>query len=153
LPLCCGPLKPLATIVNSCFCCLAAPSRLLTSLQSWTADVTILSSASLDNVPFSSPLAILCFRSPHFVAVALRQSSLCSSFNSLRLFTRQSAGDSQLTMAACGLPFPIPWVCFQCGTDQNPCHCKVVGPTVGFGLTILLAVCCACLCIANSALI
>ncbi|KAL3710171.1 hypothetical protein TMatcc_003963 [Talaromyces marneffei ATCC 18224] len=24
--------------------------------------------------------------------------------------------------------FPI---CFQCGTDQNPCHCKVVGPTLG----------------------
>ena len=27
--------------------------------------------------------------------------------------------------------FPIPFVCFQCGTDQNPCHCKVVGPTLG----------------------
>lgn len=35
---------------------------------------------------------------------------------------------------------PIPWICFQCGTDQNPCHCKVVGPTIGFGVAIALAV-------------
>lgn len=26
---------------------------------------------------------------------------------------------------------PIFPICFQCGTDQNPCHCKVVGPTMG----------------------
>lgn len=26
------------------------------------------------------------------------------------------------------IPFPL---CFQCGTDQNPCRCKVVGPTLG----------------------
>ncbi|GAB7345797.1 hypothetical protein MBLNU457_4059t1 [Dothideomycetes sp. NU457] len=38
------------------------------------------------------------------------------------------------------LPFPI--ICFQCGTDQNPCHCKVVGPTIGFCATIVLAVVC-----------
>ncbi|KAJ5167855.1 uncharacterized protein N7482_003449 [Penicillium canariense] len=32
----------------------------------------------------------------------------------------------------CDLPFfPIFPICFQCGTDQNPCHCKVVGPTLG----------------------
>jgi hypothetical protein len=31
-----------------------------------------------------------------------------------------------------GIPFfPIFPICFQCGTDQNPCHCKVVGPTLG----------------------
>jgi hypothetical protein len=32
----------------------------------------------------------------------------------------------------CDVPF-IPFfpICFQCGTDQNPCHCKVVGPTLG----------------------
>ncbi|KAI4852945.1 hypothetical protein E4T44_01158 [Aureobasidium sp. EXF-8845] len=35
---------------------------------------------------------------------------------------------------------PIPFVCFQCGTDQNPCHCKVVGPTIGFASAIVLAV-------------
>ncbi|CAD0112601.1 unnamed protein product [Aureobasidium uvarum] len=34
---------------------------------------------------------------------------------------------------------PIPFVCFQCGTDQNPCHCKVVGPTIGFASAIVLA--------------
>ncbi|EFW20142.1 conserved hypothetical protein [Coccidioides posadasii str. Silveira] len=27
------------------------------------------------------------------------------------------------------IPFPI--ICFQCGTDQNPCRCKFVGPTLG----------------------
>ncbi|THX91863.1 hypothetical protein D6C90_02814 [Aureobasidium pullulans] len=37
---------------------------------------------------------------------------------------------------------PIPFVCFQCGTDQNPCHCKVVGPTIGFASAIVLAVMC-----------
>ncbi|KAJ6115737.1 hypothetical protein N7523_006154 [Penicillium sp. IBT 18751x] len=27
----------------------------------------------------------------------------------------------------CDVPFfPIFPICFQCGTDQNPCHCKVV---------------------------
>lgn len=32
----------------------------------------------------------------------------------------------------CDVPFfPIFPICFQCGTDQNPCHCKVVGPTLG----------------------
>ncbi|KAJ5390717.1 uncharacterized protein N7496_001785 [Penicillium cataractarum] len=32
----------------------------------------------------------------------------------------------------CDIPFfPIFPICFQCGTDQNPCHCKVVGPTLG----------------------
>lgn len=30
------------------------------------------------------------------------------------------------------IPFiPIFPICFQCGTDQNPCRCKVVGPTIG----------------------
>ncbi|KAL5338655.1 hypothetical protein BJX70DRAFT_398405 [Aspergillus crustosus] len=40
----------------------------------------------------------------------------------------------------CDLPF-IP-LCFQCGTDQNPCRCKVVGPTLGFFVTIVAAVIC-----------
>lgn len=32
----------------------------------------------------------------------------------------------------CDIPFlPIFPICFQCGTDQNPCRCKVVGPTLG----------------------
>ncbi|KAJ5468092.1 hypothetical protein N7475_005844 [Penicillium sp. IBT 31633x] len=32
----------------------------------------------------------------------------------------------------CDVPFfPIFPICFQCGTDQNPCRCKVVGPTLG----------------------
>lgn len=35
---------------------------------------------------------------------------------------------------------PVPVVCFQCGTDQNPCHCKVVGPTIGFLVTVGMAV-------------
>ncbi|KAJ5513946.1 hypothetical protein N7463_003498 [Penicillium fimorum] len=31
----------------------------------------------------------------------------------------------------CDMPFfPIFPICFQCNTDQNPCHCKVVGPTL-----------------------
>lgn len=25
-----------------------------------------------------------------------------------------------------------PVLCIQCGTNQNPCGCKVVGPTLGF---------------------
>ena len=29
----------------------------------------------------------------------------------------------------CGLG--VPFICIQCGTDQNPCHIKVVGPTLG----------------------
>lgn len=37
---------------------------------------------------------------------------------------------------------PLPIICFQCGTDQNPCHCKVVGPTIGFGVAVVLAVIC-----------
>ncbi|OQD76149.1 hypothetical protein PENDEC_c005G02127 [Penicillium decumbens] len=42
----------------------------------------------------------------------------------------------------CDMPFiPIFPICFQCGTDQNPCHCKVVGPTLGFCCTIVAAVC------------
>ncbi|TGO80079.1 hypothetical protein BELL_0015g00120 [Botrytis elliptica] len=35
--------------------------------------------------------------------------------------------------------FGIPFVCIQCGTDQNPCHVKVVGPTLGFGVGVLSA--------------
>ncbi|OCK85188.1 hypothetical protein K432DRAFT_287323 [Lepidopterella palustris CBS 459.81] len=38
--------------------------------------------------------------------------------------------------------FGFPVICFQCGTDQNPCHCKVVGPTIGFGVTVVMAVFC-----------
>ncbi|EAU34969.1 predicted protein [Aspergillus terreus NIH2624] len=31
----------------------------------------------------------------------------------------------------CDVPFfPIFPICFQCGTDQNPCRCKVLGPTL-----------------------
>lgn len=26
---------------------------------------------------------------------------------------------------------PIFPICFQFGTDQNPCRCKVIGPTLG----------------------
>ncbi|KAJ5326743.1 uncharacterized protein N7506_009845 [Penicillium brevicompactum] len=38
----------------------------------------------------------------------------------------------------CDVPFfPIFPICFQCGTDQNPCHCKVVGPTLGILLASL----------------
>ncbi|KAL5371249.1 hypothetical protein DPSP01_014401 [Paraphaeosphaeria sporulosa] len=37
---------------------------------------------------------------------------------------------------------PVPIVCFQCGTDQNPCHCKVVGPTIGFLVTVGMAIVC-----------
>ncbi|KAL1995081.1 hypothetical protein VTN49DRAFT_1268 [Thermomyces lanuginosus] len=37
---------------------------------------------------------------------------------------------------------PIIPICFQCGTNQNPCRCKVVGPTAGFVACILAAVVC-----------
>ncbi|CAG5156525.1 uncharacterized protein ALTATR162_LOCUS4322 [Alternaria atra] len=37
---------------------------------------------------------------------------------------------------------PLPIVCFQCGTDQNPCHCKVIGPTIGFVVTVGMAIVC-----------
>lgn len=37
---------------------------------------------------------------------------------------------------------PLPIICFQCGTDQNPYHCKGVGPTIGFGVAVVLAVIC-----------
>lgn len=40
----------------------------------------------------------------------------------------------------CDVPFfPIFPICFQCGTDQNPCRCKVVGPTLGMS-TIYLSI-------------
>ncbi|GFN19831.1 hypothetical protein ASPFODRAFT_610164 [Aspergillus luchuensis CBS 106.47] len=43
----------------------------------------------------------------------------------------------------CDIPFlPIFPICFQCGTDQNPCRCKVVGPTLGFICTVVAAVIC-----------
>ncbi|KAF7896278.1 hypothetical protein EAF00_006292 [Botryotinia globosa] len=38
--------------------------------------------------------------------------------------------------------FGIPFVCIQCGTDQNPCHVKIVGPTLGFGVGVLSALVC-----------
>ncbi|KAL3475006.1 hypothetical protein BJX99DRAFT_230349 [Aspergillus californicus] len=41
----------------------------------------------------------------------------------------------------CDVPFFFP-ICFQCGTDQNPCRCKVVGPTLGFVATVVAAVVC-----------
>ena len=33
---------------------------------------------------------------------------------------------------------PILPICFQCGTNQNPCHCKVVGPTLGMSSRLVL---------------
>ncbi|KAL4915276.1 hypothetical protein BDW62DRAFT_188667 [Aspergillus aurantiobrunneus] len=43
----------------------------------------------------------------------------------------------------CDAPFiPIFPICFQCGTDQNPCRCKVFGPTIGFVVTVVAAVVC-----------
>ncbi|KAL4979317.1 hypothetical protein BDW66DRAFT_111652 [Aspergillus desertorum] len=41
----------------------------------------------------------------------------------------------------CDVPFFFP-VCIQCGTDQNPCRCKIIGPTLGFVVTIVAAVIC-----------
>lgn len=35
---------------------------------------------------------------------------------------------------------PLPIICIQCGTNQNPCHCKIVGPTIGFGVAVVMAV-------------
>ena len=35
---------------------------------------------------------------------------------------------------------PVPFICIQCGTDQNPCHVKVVGPTLGFFVSVAAAV-------------
>ncbi|KAF2249694.1 hypothetical protein BU26DRAFT_482361 [Trematosphaeria pertusa] len=51
---------------------------------------------------------------------------------------------------------PLPIICFQCGTDQNPCRCKVVGPTLGFGVTVIMAIVCwpaslLCCCCATDA--
>lgn len=41
----------------------------------------------------------------------------------------------------CDAPFiPIFPICFQCGTDQNPCRCKVVGPTIGMSIIFFLIV-------------
>ncbi|OJJ61042.1 hypothetical protein ASPSYDRAFT_42889 [Aspergillus sydowii CBS 593.65] len=45
----------------------------------------------------------------------------------------------------CDAPFiPIFPICFQCGTDQNPCRCKVVGPTIGMRLVLLYLGCEPC---------
>ncbi|BDD56824.1 hypothetical protein MAP00_002242 [Monascus purpureus] len=41
-----------------------------------------------------------------------------------------------------GVFIPIFPICFQLGTTQNPCRCKVVGPTLGFVLFIVSAVVC-----------
>ncbi|EKV06832.1 hypothetical protein PDIG_67230 [Penicillium digitatum PHI26] len=51
----------------------------------------------------------------------------------------------------CDVPFfPIFPICFQCGTDQNPCNCKVIGPTLGkFGSSVVcypLSIFCGCGC-------
>ncbi|KAF2862878.1 hypothetical protein K470DRAFT_255406 [Piedraia hortae CBS 480.64] len=43
-------------------------------------------------------------------------------------------------MADCDfLPMPV---CIQCGTNQNPCHLKIVGPTLGFVLLVVMAIFC-----------
>ncbi|GBF91191.1 hypothetical protein Rsub_04860 [Raphidocelis subcapitata] len=34
------------------------------------------------------------------------------------------------------------FACIECGTYQNPCRCKVVGPTLGVVLCVLSAVVC-----------
>ncbi|KAJ7295960.1 hypothetical protein O6H91_07G121100 [Diphasiastrum complanatum] len=31
-------------------------------------------------------------------------------------------------------------ICVECGTTQNPCRCKIVGPTLGFVAMIIAAV-------------
>ena len=31
-------------------------------------------------------------------------------------------------------------LCVQCGTRQNPCHCKIVGPTLGVVAFLITAV-------------
>ncbi|CAM6048296.1 unnamed protein product [Sphagnum compactum] len=28
-------------------------------------------------------------------------------------------------------PFGVP-LCFECGSVRNPCHCRILGPTLGF---------------------
>jgi len=33
------------------------------------------------------------------------------------------------------LPF-----CFQCGTNDNPCKCKILGPTLGFLCGVVTAI-------------
>ncbi|GLJ05162.1 hypothetical protein SUGI_0012450 [Cryptomeria japonica] len=38
---------------------------------------------------------------------------------------------------AMGAGFPV---CIQCGTHDNPCRCKVVGPTLGFAAFLVAAV-------------
>ncbi|CAK3952462.1 polyol transporter 2 [Lecanosticta acicola] len=58
-------------------------------------------------------------------------------------------------MADCGLGIPLP-ICIQCGTDQNPCHVKIVGPTLGFLTGVVMAVFCwpaslLCCCCATDA--
>ncbi|RYP14353.1 hypothetical protein DL765_006456 [Monosporascus sp. GIB2] len=35
-----------------------------------------------------------------------------------------------------------PIFCIQCGTHDNPCRCKVVGPTLGFFVTVGMAIVC-----------
>ncbi|KAF2458724.1 hypothetical protein BDY21DRAFT_284039 [Lineolata rhizophorae] len=50
---------------------------------------------------------------------------------------------------------PIPIFCIQCGTD-NACRCKIVGPTIGFGVGVLAAIVCwplslCCCCCATDA--
>lgn len=36
-----------------------------------------------------------------------------------------------------GVFIPIFPICFQLGTTQNPCRCKVVGPTLGMSSRLL----------------
>ncbi|KAH9572422.1 hypothetical protein CY35_02G148900 [Sphagnum magellanicum] len=49
-----------------------------------------------------------------------------------------------LTAQAAGASNPpcCPFVplCFECGTRRNPCHCRVLGPTIGFVAFALAAV-------------
>lgn len=67
-------------------------------------------------------------------------SSNIPSYSSTYYFNFPQGKDNQAQTTMSGIPIPFIPICFQCGTDQNPCHCKVVGPTLGFLATIVAAV-------------
>lgn len=74
---------------------------------------------------YTSPVSI--HLSPSYLSTLQFLSTLYSGH--LIFCYRVQSYNQKLTMAVPFIPiFPL---CFQCGTDQNPCRCKVVGPTLG----------------------
>jgi hypothetical protein len=124
--------------------------RLSGPLPYWKAalDVLVVTSQHMDYLVkyhVSNPSHPVYFVVSHPLSLSFRHPNIyCSSFPGPIVTKSAQPPVKRIIpppLKMCGVPVPIPWICIQCGTDQNPCHCKIVGPTFGFVLTVVLAVC------------